>query len=151
MHSPEKFCVVFCRVQRESSKRLQQLSKESSEVVIMQNKGFVAMAALFMMNCSFHLAKLIRDLGDPVMAARAHLSFQALVYGSFVVSVIFGIVGVYLMNIPDPKKRFIINGLCFIVCQSLALAKLTRDKNECTILMKKSQTDPVIDFVKHRM
>ena len=88
-----------------------------------------------MMNCSFHLGKLIRDLGDPVMTPNANIPFQALVYASFVVALIFGIGGVYLMNIPDPNKRFIITGLLFIVAQALSLAKLSRDKNECEKLI----------------
>jgi hypothetical protein len=106
------------------------------EVLSFDRKGFILIAALFTMYSAFICAKLVRDLGDPVLAADAHLPFRLLVFGAFGVANILGIGGVYAMPIPDPNKRFIINGLLFTVAQALSLAKLTRDQNETQKIMR---------------
>merc|ERR1739848_957328 len=79
---------------------------------------------------AFHLAKLVRDLGDPVLAAEVHVPFVLLVVGSFLVACILGVGGVQLMPILAPQKRFITNCLLFTIAQTQCLAKTARDKHE---------------------
>ena len=82
------------------------------------------------MTSAFHLAKLVRDLGDPVLAKDAHAAFRFLVVSSFAIACVISVGGVLLMTIPDPTKRFITNGLLFILSSTLSTAKLVRDRNE---------------------
>ena len=63
------------------------------EVINNERKGFIALSALIMVACSFYVANLARDLGDPVLAADMHIAFIALVCGSFVIAVTVGIGG----------------------------------------------------------
>jgi len=100
------------------------------EVLSWERKGFVVIAALFTMTSAFHLAKLIRDLGDPVLAAEVHLPFVFLVVGSFVVACALGVGGVQMMPILEPQKRFITNCLLFTIMQTQSLAKMARDNHE---------------------
>jgi len=95
-----------------------------------ERKGFILIASLFLMTSAFHVAKLVRDLGDPRMAEELHLPFKAMVGGSFVVACTLGIGGVRMMPIDGPQKRFITNGLIFILSSALSLAKLARDRHE---------------------
>merc|ERR1711907_779210 len=89
-----------------------------AEVLGIERKGFVVIAALFTMTSSFHLAKLIRDLGDPVLAAEVHLPFVLLVVGSFLVACTLGVGGVQMMPIAGAQKRFITNCLLFTIAQT---------------------------------
>ena len=98
-----------------------------NEVLSMQDKGFVLIAALFMMTCSFHLAKLVRDLGDPELAKNLNLAYRFLCVASFAVAILIGVGGVQQMTIPEPKKRFLMNGLLFILCSTIYVAKAVRD------------------------
>ena len=100
------------------------------EVLGIERKGFVVIAALFTMTSSFHLAKLVRDLGDPVLAAEVHLPFVLLVVGSFLIACTLGVGGVQLMPIAAPQKRFITNCLLFTIAQTQSLAKAARDNHE---------------------
>jgi len=99
-------------------------------VLSIERKGFVSIAALFMMTSAFHLAKLVRDLADPKLAKDAHVPFRILVVGTFAIACTLSIGGVLKMPIPRPKKRFIVNGLFFMLSTTLSAAKMVRDRNE---------------------
>jgi hypothetical protein len=100
------------------------------EVLNIERKGFILIGTMFMITSAFHLAKLFRDLGDPILAPNANIPFRFMVISSFLAAIAIGIGGVQIMPIPDPNKRFITNGLVFCISSSLALAKLVRDRNE---------------------
>ena len=102
----------------------------SSDDLSIERKGFVLIAALFMMTCSFHLAKLVRDLGDPELAKNLNLAYRFLCVASFAVAILIGVGGVQQMTIPEPKKRFLMNGLLFILCSTIYVAKAVRDSAE---------------------
>mmetsp|Transcript_41558 Transcript_41558/g.137717 ORF Transcript_41558/g.137717 Transcript_41558/m.137717 type:complete len:317 (+) Transcript_41558:75-1025(+) len=108
-------------------------------VLSMERKGFVVIASLFMMTSSFHLAKLIRDQADPVLAKDVHLAFVFLVWASFAVACTIGFGGVQMMTIPEPKRRFLTNGLLFMLSSTLSTAKLVRDRAEVRKLAKLHQ------------
>jgi len=99
----------------------------SSDYLSIERKGFVLIAALFMMTCSFHLAKLVRDLGDPDLAKNLNMPYIFLCVASFAVAILIGIGGVQMMTILESKKRFLINGLLFILCSTIYVAKAVRD------------------------
>ena len=109
----------------------------SSDYLSIERKGFVLISALFMMTCSFHLAKLVRDLGDPQLEKDLHMPFRFLVVGSFGIAITVGTGCVYMMPIPDEKKRFLINGLLFILASTLYTAKAVRDFTEADKLDRK--------------
>jgi hypothetical protein len=106
-----------------------------SEVLIIERKGFILIATLFLVTSSFHLAKMVRDLADPVLAQNVNCPYMIMCVASFLGACVIGIGGVQVMTIPDSKKRFITNGLFFCVSSSLALAKLVRDRNEVAKLL----------------
>ena len=83
-----------------------------NEVLSMQDKGFVLIAALFMMNTAFHLAKLVRDLGDPALEKELHMPFRFLVVGSFLVALA---VGCEVAEAPKNKQRSV-----EVLCNKLA-------------------------------
>jgi hypothetical protein len=101
-----------------------------TEVLNYERKGFILIAALFLMTSAFHVAKLIRDLSDPELAVELHGPFKVMVGGSFLVALFIGLGGVYAMPIDGPQKRFLTNGLIFILSSALSLAKLARDRHE---------------------
>jgi len=111
----------------------------TDDVLSIERKGFVVIAALFMMTSSFHLAKLIRDLADPVLAKDLHFAFMVLVCVSFAVACAIGFGGVQMMTIPEPKRRFLTNGLLFMLSSTLSTAKLVRDRAEVRKLAKLHQ------------
>jgi hypothetical protein len=100
------------------------------EVLNMDRKGFIFMGMILAITSAFNTAKLVRDLADPVLAENANCPFVIMTACSFLGALTIGIGGVFYMPIPDPKKRFITNGLCFCVASSFALAKMVRDRNE---------------------
>jgi hypothetical protein len=102
----------------------------STDDLSIERKGFVLIAALFMMTSSFHLAKLVRDLGDPELAKNLNLAYRLLCVAAFAVAILIGIGGVQQMTIPEPKQRFLINGLLFILCSTIYVAKAVRDSAE---------------------
>jgi len=110
------------------------------EVINLDRKGFIFMALLLAITSAFHIAKLVRDLADPVLAQNANCPYIVMVVFSFLCALILGVGGIHYMPIPDPKKRFLVNGLCFCICSALALAKLVRDRNEVQKLIGTAPT-----------
>jgi len=101
-----------------------------AEVLNIERKGFIGIAALFTSTSAFHLAKLVRDLGDPVLAKEVHAPFVLLVVVSFLVACVLGVGGVQMMPIPAPQQRFITTCLLFTIAQTQSLAKAARDSHE---------------------
>jgi hypothetical protein len=117
------------------------------EVLNIDRKGFILMGMLLAITSAFNIAKLVRDLADPVLAQNANCPFVIMTVCSFLGALILGVGGVFYMPIPDSKKRFIVNGLCFCVASSFALAKLVRDRNEVQKLTGRAPTG-AMDFLK---
>jgi len=112
------------------------------EVINFDRKGFILMGMILAITSAFNVAKLVRDLADPVLAQNANCPFIIMTASSFVAALFLGVGGVLQMPIPDPKKRFIVNGLFFCVASSFALAKLVRDRNEVQKLTGHAATGP---------
>ena len=70
------------------------------------------------------------DLGDPDLAKNLNMPYRFLCVASFAVAILIGIGGVHMMTIPESKKRFLMNGLLFILCSTIYVAKAVRDSAE---------------------
>ena len=67
------------------------------------------------------------------------MAFVFLVWASFAVACAIGFGGVQMMTIPEPKRRFLTNGLLFMLSSTLSTAKLVRDRAEVRKLAKLHQ------------
>jgi hypothetical protein len=98
----------------------------------LERRGFLSICVLFHANSCFHMAKLVRDRGDPVKSAelQKQLPFQAMVIASFVISLMVPLVSICMMNLEAEKTLFLLVGQLMTTNTTLNVAKTVRDKQE---------------------
>lgn len=116
----------------------------SNEILALERKGYVSGMVLWCLFSSFHLAKLVRDRGDPIKAKelQSQLPFQMLVMVSSVLSTGALIGGACAMPLALRQRLFLIAGSCFSLTAAFYLAKHVRDRYEAMILQR--PPEPVI-------
>jgi len=85
------------------------------------------------------MAKLVRDRGDPAKCAelRKQIPFQAMVAGSFALSILIPLVSICAMNLPNEQLLFLLVGQLMTLNTTLNVAKTVRDKQEMQNLREK--------------
>jgi len=78
------------------------------------------------------MAKLVRDRSDPIKneEMQKQLPFQAMVVGSFALSILIPLVSVCLMNLSNEQLLFLLVGQLMTSNTTLNVAKTVRDKQE---------------------
>merc|ERR1719401_898620 len=89
----------------------------SSDILAVERKGYISGMVLWCLFSSFHLAKLVRDRGDPIKAKelKTQVPFQVLVVGSSVLSAGALIGGSCAMPLALRQRLFLITGACFAI------------------------------------
>lgn len=115
----------------------------SDDMLALERKGYVSGMVLWCLFSSFHLAKLVRDRGDPKKATelRSQLPFQILVVASSLLSAGALIGGACAMPLAFRQRLFLITGACFAITSAFYLAKHVRDRHEAMLLQA---TEPVV-------
>jgi len=105
----------------------------------LERKGFLSMCVVFSAISCFHMAKLVRDRGDPAKCAelRKQIPFQAMVAGSFALSILIPLVSICAMNLPNEQLLFLLVGQLMTLNTTLNVAKTVRDKQEMQNLREK--------------
>eukprot|EP00747_Dinoflagellata_sp_TGD_P143317 gnl/TRDRNA2_/TRDRNA2_176372_c0_seq2.p1 gnl/TRDRNA2_/TRDRNA2_176372_c0~~gnl/TRDRNA2_/TRDRNA2_176372_c0_seq2.p1 ORF type:complete len:365 (-),score=55.71 gnl/TRDRNA2_/TRDRNA2_176372_c0_seq2:148-1242(-) len=114
----------------------------SSEVLVIERKGFITACVLWCEVSSFHTAKLVRDRMDPLKAKELseQKAYQLLIFGSSLLSMGLLTGGIIAMPLEANKKLFLITGAMFILSTAFFLAKNVRDRLEARKLSSPSPT-----------
>merc|ERR1711972_901688 len=108
----------------------------SSDVLAMERKGYYSGMVLWSLVSSFHLAKLVRDRGDPIKRKELQnqIPYQLLIVGSSALSAAALVVGTFLMPLALQHRLFLLVGTGFTISAAFFLAKQVRDRQEVAIL-----------------